>query len=72
MTPKQLVTQWSKQNGYKVESSNNVPTISKHLGDGKWFIKCFDSWKDAEEYLTMHTNNYVNRGTIKPWTIPNI
>ena len=72
MTPKQTVSRWSIQNGYKVESSNNVPTISKHLGDGKWFIACFDSWKDAEEYLRLHTEEFMNYGRIKPWTIPNI
>ena len=72
MTPKQTVTRWSMQNGCTVDAANRVPTISKNLGDGKWFIECFDSWEDAEEYLRLHTNNFVNRGTIKPWTIPNI
>jgi hypothetical protein len=72
MTPAQIVKEFCKRNGCKVEASAGVPTISKSFGGGCWFIECFDSWKEAVEFIVKAQNNLVNNNVATPWSKPNV
>lgn len=72
MTPSQQVKEFCKIHGLKVDSKNNVITISKRVVHDSWFIECFDNYKEAYSYLLAAKNSFVINAKQLPWTTYNV
>jgi hypothetical protein len=51
MNARQQVELFAARNGIKVCGKHGIPMLSKQLSGDKWFIDCFDNWRQALDFI---------------------